>query len=337
MPKVSVIMIFRDAAAYINEAVESVCMQTLADWELILVDDGSTDGSTALAGQWVERDPARIRYLHHEGHANLGMSASRNAGVAAARGEYVAFLDADDIYLPCRLEEHVGLLDAHPAVAAVQGRLWYWHGWQSGAGTSEDVAEAPPMGDFQGIVEAPVLLRLLLASSGATAPGICSLTMRTRIFRALEGGDPAFRDLFEDQVLWAKLYLAHPVWVSQALLARYRQHPASTTARAGGTAALERARQRYLEWLHGYLARRKTPDHLLIAEVQQALWEYRHPILWRLKRLPRVALSIVLKVLRWMLPSGMASPLSDRWTTFKGRLHERRLSAARLRAGVRHD
>ncbi|MGA0027486.1 MAG: glycosyltransferase family 2 protein, partial [Steroidobacteraceae bacterium] len=56
MPRVSVIMIFRDAAAYINEAVESVRLQTLSDWELILVDDGSTDGSTALAVQWVERE-----------------------------------------------------------------------------------------------------------------------------------------------------------------------------------------------------------------------------------------------------------------------------------------
>ncbi|MGA0103729.1 MAG: glycosyltransferase family 2 protein [Steroidobacteraceae bacterium] len=335
MPRVSVIMIFRDAAAYINEAVESVRLQTLSDWELILVDDGSTDGSTALAVQWVEREPARIRYLHHEGHANLGMSASRNAGVAGARGEYVAFLDADDVYLAHRLEEHVALLDEHPAVAAVQGRLWYWHGWHGGAGTAEDVAEAPPMGDFQGIVEAPVLLRLLLASRGATAPGICSLTIRKALFKQLGGCDPSFRDLFEDQVLWAKLYLEHPVWVSSAVLARYRQHPDSSTARAGGAAALERARVRHLQWLSDHLTRKGPPHAALLREVERALWEYRHPVLWQLRRLPRRVLSMAIRLARVALPTTVSQALARRWTSFKGHLHRQRLEAARARAGVR--
>ena len=73
------------------------------DWELILVDDGSTDASTAMAKAWAASDPARIRYIEHDGHENLGMSASRNLGVAVARGRYVAFLDCDDVWLPSAL------------------------------------------------------------------------------------------------------------------------------------------------------------------------------------------------------------------------------------------
>src|SRR5690348_3334121 len=95
-PLVSVIIIFWNAEPFLAEAVASVVAQSYPDWELLLVDDGSTDGSTALAQQIVVRDPQRMRYLEHPGHANRGMSATRNLGIAQARGTYLAFLDADD-------------------------------------------------------------------------------------------------------------------------------------------------------------------------------------------------------------------------------------------------
>ena len=101
-PAVTCVLIFLDGAQFIDEAIRSVVAQgDDVDWELILVDDGSTDESTAIARRWAS-DDARIRYLEHEGHANLGMSASRNAGVAAARGDLIGFLDCDDVWLPRR-------------------------------------------------------------------------------------------------------------------------------------------------------------------------------------------------------------------------------------------
>src|SRR4051812_27035882 len=110
---VSVITIFLDGERFLAEAVDSLLAQTYADWELLLVDDGSSDGSTAIARAYAAGRPERIRYLEHEGHANLGMSASRNLGLQHARGEYVAFLDADDVYRPEKLERQVALLQAH--------------------------------------------------------------------------------------------------------------------------------------------------------------------------------------------------------------------------------
>ena len=83
-PAVTCVLIFLDGARFIDEAIRSVVAQgDDVDWELVLVDDGSTDQSTAIARRWASAD-VRIRYLEHAGHVNLGMSASRNAGVAAA-------------------------------------------------------------------------------------------------------------------------------------------------------------------------------------------------------------------------------------------------------------
>ena len=84
------------------------------DWELILVDDGSTDASTAIAKAWAASDPARIRYVEHDDHQNRGMSASRNLGVAVARGRYVAFLDCDDVWLPSALAHRTRVAAAYP-------------------------------------------------------------------------------------------------------------------------------------------------------------------------------------------------------------------------------
>src|ERR1700676_3510370 len=98
-PLVSVIIIFLNEDRFLAEAIESVRAQTYANWELILVDDHSTDRSTATSLDAVAHHP-RIRYVEHPGHANRGMSASRNLGLVQARGQYGGFLDAEDVWLP---------------------------------------------------------------------------------------------------------------------------------------------------------------------------------------------------------------------------------------------
>lgn len=88
----SVIVPVYNAADYLEACISSVLVQQVQDWELILVDDGSADASGSIADSWAERDP-RIRVLHQE---NLGQFFARQAGIAASRGEYLLFLDADD-------------------------------------------------------------------------------------------------------------------------------------------------------------------------------------------------------------------------------------------------
>ena len=128
-PRVSVVMIFLNAERFIREAIHSVFAQTRDDWELLLVDDGSSDGSSAIASRCAADNPGRVRYLEHAGHQNRGMSASRNLGVRNARGRYVAFLDSDDIWQPGKLELQVPILDSHREAAMVYGPTEYWYGW----------------------------------------------------------------------------------------------------------------------------------------------------------------------------------------------------------------
>lgn len=106
MARVSVIIPTYNRAAYLPEALASVRAQTFKDYEIVVVDDGSTD-STAdlLAGD------ADVRYIACE-HA--GVAAARNRGVAEAQGEFIAFIDSDDLWLPEKLERQVSYLDAHP-------------------------------------------------------------------------------------------------------------------------------------------------------------------------------------------------------------------------------
>src|SRR3546814_649945 len=130
---VSIVMPFLDAERFIGEAIASVFAQTHPHWELILVDDGSTDGGTAIARDLAARHPGKLRYLDHPGHRNRGTSASRNLGIAHARGDCIAFLDADDVYLPDRLERHVALLDAAPEADMVQSDTLRWYSWSDPA------------------------------------------------------------------------------------------------------------------------------------------------------------------------------------------------------------
>ena len=104
---VSIIMPMYNSEAYIRDAIESVEAQTYKNWELIVVDDGSKDGSRAIVEDYITRD-ARIRLLMNP-HP-IGMPcAPRNYGIHAARGRYIAFLDSDDMYLPNKLEVQLPL------------------------------------------------------------------------------------------------------------------------------------------------------------------------------------------------------------------------------------
>ena len=117
LPLVSVVIPVYNGERYLAEAMQSVLDQTYKNLELIVLDDGSTDRSAAIARGF---DDARTRYLYQQ---NGGPSKARNAGVAAARGTFIAFLDSDDVWLPRKLERQVTYLESHKDVGAVYS--WY--------------------------------------------------------------------------------------------------------------------------------------------------------------------------------------------------------------------
>ena len=96
MPEVSVIIPIYNTAAYLRRTLDSICSQTLKELEIILIDDGSTDGSRGIIEEYAKRD-ARIRWY---AQPNQGLSVARNRGLLHATGKYIYFMDSDDIRKP---------------------------------------------------------------------------------------------------------------------------------------------------------------------------------------------------------------------------------------------
>ncbi len=113
-PRVSVVIPTYNSAKYLPQAINSVLQQTYSDYELIIINDGSTDNTPEVIQPYLEL--ATVRYFSQE---NLGVSAARNRGLKEAQGELIAFLDADDIYFPDKLQAQVAMFDAHPNIGIV--------------------------------------------------------------------------------------------------------------------------------------------------------------------------------------------------------------------------
>jgi glycosyltransferase involved in cell wall biosynthesis len=277
---VSIVMIFLNGEKFIEEAIESAIAQTYPHWELLLIDDGSTDTSTEIARRYVEKDPDRIRYLEHEGHRNRGMSASRNLGIANATGHYISFLDADDLWTFSKLEQQVAILDARPDTAFVCAPALWWYGW---TGKSEDRQR-----DFiqrfeielNRVIQPPTLLLLFLQDEWAS---LCDILVRREAVKAIGGYESFFRGMYEDQAFHAKLCLHSSVYVSSECWYWYRQHPEACTTTAHkvkrGHAI---ARKTFLYWLEKYLSQQGCQHYELWQVLRKELWPYRHPILFRI-------------------------------------------------------
>lgn len=111
VPKISVILPYYNARVYLKEAVDSILEQTFTDLELILIDDGSDDGSSQIVEPIVDK-----RIVRMKNETNLGLADSLNRGIDIARGEFIARMDADDISLPSRLKAQIDYMEKNPAV-----------------------------------------------------------------------------------------------------------------------------------------------------------------------------------------------------------------------------
>ena len=249
-------MIFFNAERFIEEALASVYAQIYDDWELILVDDGSTDRSTGIALEHARERPNRVRYVEHPGHQNLGMSPSRQLGVEHARGIWVAFLDSDDVWRPSKLSEQLAILGAEPRAAMLYGAPLYWQGW---TGDAADIERDQIVGigfAADRLFEPPILLRLTapLGTGHVACPS--DVLVRRDIVDAVGGFEPAFRGAYEDVAFYVKVYLQQPVFVSSSCWTQYRIHGESCIAVALRTGQYQVSRLFFLNWFEQYLARR---------------------------------------------------------------------------------
>jgi glycosyltransferase involved in cell wall biosynthesis len=236
-----------NGACYLREAIESVLGQTFDDWELIVVDDGSTDDSAAIARSYVKAHPGKIRAIAHPDGGNHGMAAARNLGIAEASGRYIGFLDADDVWLPHKLEEQVAIFDADARAALVYGRTLIWYSWSPAANTQDFYY---PLGVAPNATYAPPTLFELLLENKAQTPTTCNALMRVELVAKVGGFDRSFRGMFEDQTFFARALACAPAYVSDRHWANYRQHDKSCSAISAVAGRDDRARFAFLRWLN---------------------------------------------------------------------------------------
>jgi glycosyltransferase involved in cell wall biosynthesis len=280
-PKVSVIIIFLNAAEFLREAIESVLGQTYEDWELILVDDGSTDASTQIALSYVDRNPAKVIYIDHPGHRNRGKGASRNLGIHQARGEYVAFLDADDIWLPRKLEQQTAILSSFPKAGMLYGDTLYWYSW---TGAQEHLSKdfIPLLGvETNTLISPPKLLPLYIRGKAAV-PCTCSIIVRREVIEIVKGFDETCEEIknyYEDQAFYAKICLAFPVVAVNVCWDKYRQRSSDRSDDIALVLNKEsQARKHFLNWLNDYMSQNGIEDIEIRYAIRKELWITQNPI-----------------------------------------------------------
>jgi glycosyltransferase involved in cell wall biosynthesis len=280
-PAVSVIMPVFNQEAWLGAAIDSVRAQRLTDWELLIVDDGSTDGSRAVMQRYAALDPDRIRLLSHPAGERRGAAASRNLGIRQARGRYVAFLDADDLFLREKLAAEVRKLDGAPDAAMLYApALWRWEDGRRADRVDRigiEVGRVHPSPELS--------WRILLERQG-DVPCTCAVLIRREAAAACGGFEEGFR-LYEDQTLWAKLFLRHGTLVSPTVQSIYRQHAASTSAAAERNGEYDfwrphPAQRQFLEWLAHQAELHGVHDERLRATLRRARLRHRHPKLGRI-------------------------------------------------------
>jgi glycosyltransferase involved in cell wall biosynthesis len=270
-PVVTGIIIVHNGDAFLDEAIASVRGQTYSEWELVVVDDGSTDASLEVARRHAATD-SRIRVVQHADGRRHGMSATRNLGLDHARGRYVGFLDADDMWCPTKLEDQLEIFHRHPEVGMVYGRTLIWFRWDPDSSETDHLYDLGVTPDCVHVP--PVLFRNLLRNTYQT-PTTCNALLRRSVVEDVGGFESAFESMFEDQVFFAKVLLRSPVFVSDRLWAHYRQHEHSSSVLSAAHGGHESAHVRYLLWLRRYLSRPEIGSVGDRIAVERALWHVR--------------------------------------------------------------
>ena len=226
--RVSVVVPLFNKAGYVTRCLDSILGQTFGDFELIVVNDGSTDGSEVLVSSYTDR---RIRLI---GQANAGPGAARNRGLMEARGEYVAFVDADDEWLPQYLESGVNILDAESRAVSVSC------GHTEGPNYKDLTGFWRKRGLREGLhsVDSNAAPKLLVSMVAYMHP--CSTLSRTAVLQKCGGFYAQDRCRYaEDAFLFAQILLKFPVYFTFQSLVKIDRTAAQLSNNLGGCRPIE--------------------------------------------------------------------------------------------------
>jgi glycosyltransferase involved in cell wall biosynthesis len=297
MPAISIITPVYNASAYLHETITSVLAQTVTDWEWILVDDGSKDGSLRIC-QGTTQDP-RIRLLQHPGGANHGQAASRNLAIRHATGPLLAFLDADDVWVPEKLERDLATFGAFPRAALIYCGMLLWKSWNSSGGKDYSVAHCAPTDQ---LLEPPQLLNSIIRDlynydSQFPAPS-CVVVRRDAQPIGEEFFEPGLSD-YEEIALLTRVLLRHPAVVCSDLRVYHRRGMPSFSSEISADQH-DASWNQIIQWVEAYVtASRATAADAVMGAVRQAHTALKRE---RKRRRRRVALEHVMAGARILLP-----------------------------------
>jgi len=212
MPRVSAIIPTHNRKAFVVEAVASVLDQTYGDYELIVVDDGSEDGTEEVLAHY----RGQVRYAYQD---NNGVSSARNHGLGLAQGEFIAFLDSDDLWMPEKLGVQVAFMDEHPeAQLCYTDEIWIRRGVR--------VNPRKKHTKYSGEIYAKCLPLCIISPSSAL--------MRRGLFEEVGTFDPSF-PVCEDYDLWLRMAARFPVnFIPQKLIVKRGGHPGQLSQQGWG-------------------------------------------------------------------------------------------------------
>jgi glycosyltransferase involved in cell wall biosynthesis len=214
MATVGVIIPAFNAAKYLPAALESVFSQTFDDWQILLVDDGSTDNTAEVMIPFLNRFGSRIKYIKQN---NRGLPAARNTAIRESTTEFLALLDADDVWLPCRLAESLKVLTERPQAGLAYGLI-----------TQID-SEGQLGGTFEGNprnAEGHIAPSIYMRKVELPCP---TITFRRRCIEEVGMFDETMRAT-EDRDLWLRIALRYEVAFVPKVIAYYRLSPGSMSA-----------------------------------------------------------------------------------------------------------
>lgn len=212
-PIVSVVMPVYNTAAYVGQTIEALLAQTFRDFELLILDDGSTDHTPQILARYADRDE-RIRVISRP---NKGIVASRNELIAACRGKYMAANDADDLSVPERLEKQVAYMEAHPECVLLGSRVVVMDPYGSPTYVTEHKLTHPE------------IEKELLGNGGGWAVVQSSMICRTEAARTIGGYRGEHPVFSEDHDLYLRMAEQGEVANLPEPLTWYRRHYSSTT------------------------------------------------------------------------------------------------------------
>lgn len=216
MATVDVIIPAFNAARYLPVAIESVAAQTFDDWHIVLVNDGSTDNTAEVVAPFLDRFGAKITLITQE---NRGLPAARNAAMRASNSEFIALLDADDVWMPCRLSESLKVFAERPKAGLAYGLITLIDPEGRSGKTWKGNLKHP---------EGRIAPHIYMRKVELPCP---TITFRRRCVDEVGYFDETMRST-EDRDLWLRIALHHEVTFVPEVLACYRRSPGSMSTNA---------------------------------------------------------------------------------------------------------